>query len=328
MRYLREKLNRRNVTVDVKHYEDCEQFFISVGRCFVVEALLEFFNMSDPKHKPLRNGPNMAYITTDEQKKLFIESALDKFLEQYIFIEDDQAFGTDDVCHYSVNLLKSFMILADIKDAVATGNGLHLSVLHKQLLVHFFSASGYNEYAIEMLVNIMQHQILLSEAQAHQCMWASTVNWCGGYGKNVEIDLFQENRNKDMKSMIKSMGANKSEKAIHRASKAAGGVRQIVDAFEKQVFIHKKSSSHSHKSSSQDEKIVMKDLRSLRPFHQDNERKLDSFKTITHNPTSSFDEGKFVGWINNHKRNMLLHFPSHENDKEIDSSEDSLEDEN
>ena len=47
------------------------------------------------------------------------------------------------------------MILADIKDAVATENGQHLSVLHKQLLVHFFSASGFNEYAIEMLVNIM-----------------------------------------------------------------------------------------------------------------------------------------------------------------------------
>ena len=322
MRYFREKLNRRNVTVDVKYYEDCEQFFMSVGRCFVVEALLEFFHMSDTQQKPKKNGPNMAFMTTDEQKKLFIESTLDKFLEQYVFIEDDQAFGTDSVCHYSVNLVKSFMILADIKDAVATGNGQHLSVLHKQLLVHFFSASGFNEYAIEMLVNIMQHQILLSPAQAHQCMWAATVNWSGGYGKNVEIDLFQENRNKDMKAMIKSMGANKSEKAIHRASKAAGGVRQIVDSFEKQVSMPRKSSSHSHKSSSQDEKIVVTDLRSLRPFHQVNERKLESFKNISYDPTSSFDEKKFVGWINNHKHNMLLHFPSEENDNEDDISED------
>ena len=137
----------------------------------------------------------------------------------------------------------------------------------------------------------------------------------------MEIDLFQENRNKDMKAMIKSMGANKSEKAIHRASKAAGGVRQIVDAFGKQVSMHRKSSSHSHKSSSQDEKIVVTDLRSLRPFHQVNERKLESFNNISYDPTSSFDEKKFVGWINNHKRNMLLHFSSEENDNE-DISED------
>ena len=168
----------------------------------------------------------------------------------------------------------------------------------------------------------MQHQILLSPAQAHQCMWAATVNWSGGYGKNVEIDLFQENRNKDMKAMIKSMGANKSEKAIHRASKAAGGIRQIVDAFGKQVLMHRKSSSHSHKSSSQDEKIVMTDLQRLRPFHQVDERKLESFNDISHNPTSLFDEKKFVGWINNLKRNMLLHFPGEENDNEDDISED------
>ncbi|XP_028412644.1 uncharacterized protein LOC114535543 [Dendronephthya gigantea] len=31
LRYFREVLNRRNVTVDVKHYEDCEQLFMSVG---------------------------------------------------------------------------------------------------------------------------------------------------------------------------------------------------------------------------------------------------------------------------------------------------------
>ncbi len=180
------------MTLDVKHYEDCEQLFLSVGRCFVVEAFLEFFQMCDTKQKPSRNGPNMAYMTTDEQKENFILNTLDKFLDEYIFIkEEDEPFGTDGVCHYSANLLKSFMVLADMKDAVATGNGQHLSALHKQLLVHFFAGSGFNEYAIEMLVNIMQTHILLSQAEAHQCMWAATVNWKGGHGNNVEIDLFQ-----------------------------------------------------------------------------------------------------------------------------------------
>ena len=46
-------------------------------------------------------------MTTDEQKK-YIVNTLDKFLEQYISItEKDQPFGTDGVCQYSVNLLKS-----------------------------------------------------------------------------------------------------------------------------------------------------------------------------------------------------------------------------
>ena len=40
--YFREKLSRCNVTADVKHFEDCKQLFMSIGKCFIVEALLEF----------------------------------------------------------------------------------------------------------------------------------------------------------------------------------------------------------------------------------------------------------------------------------------------
>ena len=312
LRYFREKMNRRNVTVDVKHYEDCEQLFLSVGKCFVVEAFLEFFKMADTKQKPTRNDPYFACTISDEQKKNCITNTLDKFLDQYIFVDENDEippFGSDGICCYSVNMIKSFIILADIKDAVATGNGQHLFTLHKQLLVHFFSASGYNEYAIEMLVNIMQSQILLSQAGAHQCKWASTVNWSGGEEKNIEIDLFQENRNKDMKMMIMAMGTNKSEKAIGRASKAAGGVKKIVEAFEKQVSLHHKSSSHLHKSSAEDEKMMMADLRNMRPFKQVEGRKFESFIDISHSPTHSLDEQKFVSWIEKHKKNILMHFP-------------------
>ena len=46
-----------------------------------------------------------------------------------------------------------------------------------------------------------------------------------------------------MKEMIKAMGANNSEKAINRASKAAGGVKKIVEAYEKKVSLRCKSTS-------------------------------------------------------------------------------------
>ena len=89
-------------------------------------------------------------------------------------------------------------------------------------MIHFFSTPGFNEFAIEMLINTLQSGVLLSQAEAHRCKWAATFNWKGGRGKNVEIDLFQENRNCEMKKLIKSMGANKTDKAIERASKASG----------------------------------------------------------------------------------------------------------
>ena len=83
-----------------------------------------------------------------------------------------------------------------------------------------------------MLISDIQNEVLLSPAEAHQCKWAALANWKGGRNKNIEIDLLQENRNKDIKGLIQLMGANKTGKAIDRVSRAAGGVCKIVDVFD------------------------------------------------------------------------------------------------
>ncbi|CAB4004804.1 Hypothetical predicted protein, partial [Paramuricea clavata] len=111
----------------------------------------------------------------------------------------------------------------DFKDAAREGNEEELLILHKQLLQHFKSMPGYNAYAIEMPISIIQLEAFLSQAESHQIMWAGTVNWKGGNSRNIEIRLLQENRNKDLKYLIKAMGANNTTNAIERASRAAGG---------------------------------------------------------------------------------------------------------
>ena len=45
-----------------------------------------------------------------------------------------------------------------------------------------------------MLISVVQNSVFLSDAEAHQCIWASTVNWRGGARNNIEIDLLQENK--------------------------------------------------------------------------------------------------------------------------------------
>ena len=161
-----------------------------------------------------------------------------------------------------------------------------------------------------MLINILQSEVLLSKAEAHHCKWAATVSWKGGIGKNIKIDLFQQNRNCEMKKLIQSMGANKTEKAIVRASKATGGVTEIVEAFEQQVNIRPRSTSHSHKSSADDEQLITKDLQDVRPFKEEDGRKFESFVSVSHNPTHSFDRAKFTAWVDQHKKNILMHYPA------------------
>ena len=104
---------------------------------------------------PQREQPFFFNEGSDEEKKAQVLEILDKFILQCIYplSDEDSLESSDDDCtdgvfNYGLNLLKSFMILLDCKDAVASGNGEHLTLLQKQLLFYFSSLPGFNSYAI------------------------------------------------------------------------------------------------------------------------------------------------------------------------------------
>lgn len=308
---------------------------MSVGHCYLIEALLEFFKMDKVDGSPKENNPCPSNDLTDDEKKAHVLAVLDKFIEEHIFqttahsddedMSDDDDDISDGVFNYSLNLIKSFMVLLDCKDAVASGNGEHLALVQKQMLLYFSSVSGYNSYAIEMLISTIQNAVLLSPAEAHQCKWAALANWKGGRNKNIEIDLLQENINKDIKGLIHLMGANKTEKAIERVSRAAGGVRKIVYVFEDQASIKPKSSAHSHKSSTEDEHKILADLRKVKPFSQTPGRSHKSFVGISSDPLANLDEEKFCEWLQRHQKNIAIHFPSQSLD-DLGSDDEVIDD--
>ena len=140
MRYFREVLNRRNVSIYVKHYEDCEQLFISVGHCYLLQALREFFKIENVDESPNANNTFLSNDVTEEEKKEHLLAALQKFVDEYVLetLNDDSMESSDEdnsdgVLNYSLNVLKSFMVLLDCKDAVASGNGEHLARIQKQM---------------------------------------------------------------------------------------------------------------------------------------------------------------------------------------------------
>ena len=62
----------------------------------------------------------------------------------------------------------------------------------------------------------------------------------------MEIDLLQENHNCDKKKPVRSMGPNKTDKAIKQASRASGGIRKIVDNFDTISNVKPISGKHTH----------------------------------------------------------------------------------
>ena len=286
--------------------------------------------MASRDANPTKNIPPWHNISLGDNRKKYFDSVLDKFIINYLLPPNDSSPRNDEdwIMNYSLSLLKFYFIMVDFKDAVKEGNGKHISILHKQLLHDFKSVPGFNAYAIETLVSIIQTYVLLSEAESNQVTWAGTVNWLGGNGKNIEVDLLQENRNKDIKGMIKSMGANKTTQAITRASRAAGGVRLIVENFDYNVQLTKQSSTHTHRSSKDDEEIVLRDLRNLRPFQFSRGRKHKAFPKTEAGNFKTLNDKEFEVWLSRHKNNFLVSTPVEEDEDEEEEANGEEADEN
>ncbi|CAB3983666.1 Hypothetical predicted protein [Paramuricea clavata] len=97
----------------------------------------------------------------------------------------------------------------------------------------------------------------------------------------------QEICNRVSKDIVKEMRANKTPKAMMRASKAAAGVDQIVKRVNEVSNIKPASQSYTHKETSNEEVMMFQDLQKLQPFNTKKGRYHHNFKEIVVSPTSS-----------------------------------------
>lgn len=152
--------------------------------------------MENIKGQRIKNRPPYHIIDVGDNKKKYFHSVMNKLIDEFFLLphllptpvpENEEELPSPDVedflKNYSSCLLKYYVILLDYKDAVKEGNDERLATLHKVLLPYFKSLPGFNAYAIEMLISVMQNEIFLSNSEAFHCKWASTANWKGGSGK-------------------------------------------------------------------------------------------------------------------------------------------------
>lgn len=137
---------------------------MSVGKCFTIEALIHFFGMENKDGRIIKNRPLYHNLDVGDNKKVYFDSVLDKFIDEFHLLPSPSLVAEDDIScpddqdfveNYSLCLLKYYFILLDFKDAVREGDGLRLTMLHKLLVPYFKSLPGYNTYGIEMLINVV-----------------------------------------------------------------------------------------------------------------------------------------------------------------------------
>ena len=156
-----------------------------------------------------------------------------------------------------------------------------------------------------MFTWISQIKSLCSEQMAHRLKWSRFVNWNGGKGNNIACDMAQEVCNRISKDIVKGMGANRTPKAMMRASKAAAGVHLIVKQVNEVSSVKPTSKVHAHKESSGEVIMMFKDRRKLRPFDLEKGRFHCNFQEIIVSPTS-VNMSSLFSWLEKHKKQIAM----------------------
>ncbi|XP_066914508.1 uncharacterized protein [Clytia hemisphaerica] len=302
LKFFREKLNRKNVTPKkvVDNYQGSEEFFLSVGKGYIVVAALKLFGMSSLDDKPADLPDEKA---PENVKKEYLDNYLERFVRSYVTQSDYNNDTADDLKqNYALMTIFLTMLLLQLKDTAAEADGDRNLINQKILLVVFKALNNRSKYAIEMFVSIAQIECTLTPRLSEEFKWGFFLNWRGGKGNNIEDDLAQEICNRLSKKIVKRMGANKSMKTIAKVCKATNGIKDIVESFDQAVSVEHGSSHHTTRDSFDDEKEIIADILNFGPFQYDGPRAFECFPDIKRIPQRYLNYVDFAKWIEDKKR--------------------------
>lgn len=224
------------------------------------------------------------------------------------------------LCHYGAMVM-------EFRDTWGEGDGERVFRCWHLFLPHFIVA-GRTKYSLEALRLQIQVQIqvksVLSPQLAHQIMWDRFVNTHGRAGRNIPCDLYNEHVNKLLKHIILTMGANLTEKALHRAAQSVTTLESICKRFDQQSGVPVGTHAHSTRSDKQDVSKVINTVLSRELLEIIPGRAHTSFKRMRLNPLWNWDIGKTREWIEKKKKQFLMFRGAmRQEDSEESSSSDS-----
>ena len=113
----------------------------------------------------------------------------------------------------------------------------------------------------------------------------------------MEEDLCHEITNKVAKGMIQTLGPNKTLPSIGEVTKAASGVKTIIDNYDTETNVGEHSVQHQKLNVIKEEKSMVNDLLKMKPFVLQTGRKHASFPDIQRTPFKNLDNDEFSKWL-------------------------------
>ena len=92
LKYFREKYNCKNVTPEkvANSYEGSEQFMLSVGKAYILEAAMEFWGMANLTDHPKKHVPPAGIIHMTIEKKHYFDAIVGDFVNEFVTPDPDK----------------------------------------------------------------------------------------------------------------------------------------------------------------------------------------------------------------------------------------------
>ena len=307
---LRNLINRRNVTKKPKSDVNAAEDFIEVVTIsHVLTAVMTYLGMSSLTDVPSHSSvPQEIWMEDDDCRKKILEDIATHIISEHVdlataFLEpDSDRCGT--AYDYACEVLTLGLFIMDFKDAVREGDGDHILLLWKYMML-FFRATGRTNYATEAFTLLAQCNIILPPNLCEQVKWSRFVNVHGLPGHNISADLHMEHLNKVVKVAIEGLGANKSDNGIKRAAKAIGALSLVLDSYDSALNVKKPSGKHSDKNVLKDVAKITTQLLECDVFMKSTTKTHLSFLHMKRNLIKTLQEQPLKDWMV-HKLTSLL----------------------
>ena len=208
----------------------------------------------------------------------------------------------DDILSYQKALMEYGLLLYNFKDAINEGDGERNIRCWKFFLIHVRNDKRSTKYALEALYLMFQVHALLSLKAAHELIWNRSVKLRKCRGGNIPLDLQLELFNKLLKDAVKKLGPNATQRSIDRIFKSVSVTKDLMNRFDVDLHILRRSGKHVVKPADQDLKKVVQDLVNQKDMQYTPGRAYQHYHGIKSSFLWDFDLQDMHKWINNHKK--------------------------
>ena len=282
---LRNLLNRSNVVEKPsRDFNACEDFLFLIVHSQVIMTALTTLKMKSLNDAPAHDtllGPNplSIWMLDVEERKKILDEVCSELVTRFVQFSYNQGCTTevDGVFAYAKRLLSMGCFFLEYHDAIKEGDGLR--VLHCwRYLLPIFLGTGRTNYSREIL-NMLYQQVTLSPRLSSQLLWSRFINVHGLPARNIPADLHMEHLNRIAKDAIKSLGANKTKRAIERVGKSIGMLSPLLHQFDQEHGLKPISGAHHRANLQKDLGIIVAELMKVDIFSIQADRKYPTFQS-------------------------------------------------